>query len=151
MRPSSLGPTRPPFPFETTGSASGPRPGRLRRIPDTMTAVPAVLLGGALAVGVAPGFGPDVVAHAGNEAGSGGAVVAFVHRTPVGILLGLAAAAPAMGLAAAAVTRPALLAVPGRAQPLRRPRSGHAGDYPARVPVGTTMLGALALPGMRSA
>ncbi|WP_199830691.1 hypothetical protein [Streptomyces sp. MMG1533] len=44
-----------------------------------MTAVPAVLLGGALAGGVAPGFA-DAVAHAVNEAGSGGAVVASSHR-----------------------------------------------------------------------
>ncbi|ELS58666.1 hypothetical protein STVIR_0389 [Streptomyces viridochromogenes Tue57] len=32
--------------------------------------------------------------------------------------------------------------------PLRRLQSGHVGDYVASVPVGATVLGALALPGL---
>jgi multicomponent Na+:H+ antiporter subunit D len=112
-----------------------------------MTAVPAVLLAGALAVGVVPGFG-DVVAHAVSEAGTGGLVVSSVHWTPAGVLLGLLSTALAVGLAAVAVTRPRLLAAPGWALPLRRLQSGHVGDYVAWMPVGTTVLGALALPGI---
>jgi multicomponent Na+:H+ antiporter subunit D len=71
-----------------------------------------------------------------------------VHRTQPGVLPGLASAAPALALAAVAVARPRLLAAPGRALPLRRLRSGHVGDYVAWLLVGTTLLGALALPGV---
>ncbi|MGW7203204.1 complex I subunit 5 family protein [Streptomyces sp. NPDC054837] len=134
--------------YETTGAGERPETGRrLRRVPDTMTAVPAVLLAGALAAGVAPGFA-DVVAHAVNEAGSGGVVVASVHWTPVGVLLGLVSTALAVGLAAVAVTRPKPLAAPGWALSLRRLQSGHIGDYVAWLLVGAGLLGALALPGI---
>jgi multicomponent Na+:H+ antiporter subunit D len=137
--------------YETTGSGERPETRhRLRRIPDTMTAVPALLLAGALAVGTAPGFA-DVVAHAVNEAGSGGVLVASVHWTPVGSLLGLTSTALAVGLAAVAVTRPKPLAAPELTRPLRRLQSGHVGDYVAWVLVGTTLLGALALPGILGA
>ncbi|MCX5064030.1 complex I subunit 5 family protein [Streptomyces sp. NBC_00452] len=133
--------------YETTGSGEQPETGqRLSRVPDTMTAVPAVLLAGALAVGVAPGFA-DVVAHAVNEAGSGG-VITSVHWTPVGVLLGLLSTVLAVGLAALAVTRPKLLAAPDWALPLRRLQSGHVGDYVAWVLLGAALLGALALPGI---
>ncbi|WP_406348364.1 complex I subunit 5 family protein [Streptomyces sp. NBC_01597] len=133
--------------YETTGSGEQPETGqRLSRVPDTMTAVPAVLLAGALAVGVAPGFA-DVVAHAVNEAGSGG-VITSVHWTPVGVLLGLLSTVLAVGLAALAVTRPKLLAAPDWALPLRRLQSGHVGDYVACVLLGAALLGALALPGI---
>ncbi|WP_328500152.1 complex I subunit 5 family protein [Streptomyces sp. NBC_00457] len=133
--------------YETTGSGEEPETGqRLSRIPDTMTAVPALLLAGALTVGVAPGFG-DVVAHAVNEAGSGGAHVS-VHWTPVGVLLGLLSTLLAAGLAAVAVTRPGLLAAPEWALPLRRLQSGHVGDYVAWMLVGAALLAALALPGI---
>ncbi|WP_343236417.1 hypothetical protein [Streptomyces sp. Go-475] len=71
-----------------------------------------------------------------------------VRWTPLGVLLGLASTALALALAAAAVSRPRLLAAPDRAPPLRRLRSGHAGDYVALLLVGTTLLGALALPGI---
>ncbi|MFF4910379.1 hypothetical protein ACFY2T_36615 [Streptomyces sp. NPDC001260] len=76
--------------YETTGSGEQPetRSG-LCRVPDTMTSVPAVLLAGSLAVGVAPGFA-GVVAHAVDEAGAGGAVVSAPHRTPAGVFLSLA-------------------------------------------------------------
>ncbi|MES5817553.1 complex I subunit 5 family protein [Streptomyces sp. RG80] len=134
--------------YETTGTGERPETGqRLRRVPDTMTAVPAVLLAGALAVGVAPGFA-DVVAHSVNETGSGGVVVASVHWTPVGVLLGLLSTLLALGLAALAVTRPRLLAAPAWALPLRRLQSGHIGDYVAWVLAGAALLGALALPGI---
>ncbi|MFC5213690.1 complex I subunit 5 family protein [Streptomyces coerulescens] len=134
--------------YETTGTGERPETRhRLGRIPDTMTAVPALLLAGSLAVGVAPGFG-EVVSHAVNEAGSGGAVVPAPHWSPAGVLLDLASTALALGLAAVAVTRPGLLAAPSRALPLRRLQSGHVGDYVAWVLVGATVLGALALPGL---
>lgn len=134
--------------YETTGTGERPETRhRLSRIPDTMTAVPALLLAGSLAVGVAPGFG-EVVSHAVNEAGSGGAVVPAPHWSPAGVLLDLASTALALGLAAVAVTRPGLLAAPRRALPLRRLQSGHVGDYVAWVLVGATVLGALALPSL---
>ncbi|MEU0409664.1 complex I subunit 5 family protein [Streptomyces griseorubiginosus] len=133
--------------YETTGSGERPETRhRLSRIPDTMTAVPAVLLAGALAVGVAPGFA-KVVAHSVNETGSAG-VAASVHWTPAGVLLGLLSTLLAGGLAHLAVTRPEALAAPDRALWLRRLQSGHVGDYVAWVLVGTTVLGALTLPGM---
>ncbi|MFF0732472.1 complex I subunit 5 family protein [Streptomyces chartreusis] len=134
--------------YETTGVGERPETRhRLSRIPDTMTAVPALLLAGSLAVGVAPGFG-EVLSHAVNEAGSGGAVVPAPHWSPAGVLLDLVATALALGLAALAVTRPGWLAAPRRALTLRRLQSGHVGDYVAWVLVGATVLGALALPGL---
>lgn len=120
--------------------------GRLARIPDTMTLVPALLLAAAVAAGVAPGLA-HVVAHAVNETGSGGAVTS-VHWTWAGALLGLTSTLPAVGLAAVAVARPRLLAAPGRALSLRRLQSGHIGDYVAGLLAGTALLGALALPGV---
>ncbi|WP_030674967.1 complex I subunit 5 family protein [Streptomyces cellulosae] len=134
--------------YETKGSGERPETSRrLGRIPDTMTAVPAVLLAGALALGLAPGFA-DVTAHAVNEAGSGGVLVASVRWTPVGILLGVTSTVSAAALAALAVSRPSLLAVPGWGGPLRRLQSGHVGDYVAWVLAGATLLGVLGLPGI---
>ncbi|MFJ9817613.1 complex I subunit 5 family protein [Streptomyces sp. NPDC101151] len=142
-----LGPRPEDAEYETSGSGERPETGsRLRRIPDSMTAVPAVLLAAAFAVGAAPGFAA-LVARSVNEAGSGGAH-ASVHWTPHGILLGLASTLLAAGLAALAVTRPRRLATPDRALPLRRLQSGHVGDYVAWLLVGATVLGALALPGV---
>ncbi|MFJ7073955.1 complex I subunit 5 family protein [Streptomyces sp. NPDC098781] len=136
--------------YRTTGEGERPETRhRLSRIPDTMTAVPAVLLAGSLAVGVAPGFG-EVVSQAVNEAGSGGAVVPAPHWSPAGVLLDLVSTALALGLAAVAVTRPGLLAAPDRALPLRRLQSGHVGDYVAWLLVGATVLGTLTLPGLLS-
>ncbi|WP_037671302.1 complex I subunit 5 family protein [Streptomyces griseus] len=142
-----LGPPPEEEEYETTGTGERPETrGRLTRIPATMTAVPAVLLAGALAVGAAPGLA-HVVAHAVNEAGSGGAAAA-VHWTRAGALLGLLSTALAVGLAAVAVTRPGLLSAPDRALPLRRLQSGHIGDYVAWLLVGAALVGALALPGV---
>lgn len=123
--------------YETTGCGEEPETeGRLGRIPDTMTTVPAVLPAGALAVGLAPGFA-GVVAHAVARAGSGGTPAATVHWTAApGVLLGCLSTLPALGLAALAVTRPGLLAAKGRALPVRRLQSGHVGDYVAWLLVG---------------
>ncbi|MFF4212182.1 complex I subunit 5 family protein [Streptomyces sp. NPDC001796] len=135
--------------YETTGTGEEPETRhRLRRIPDTMTAVPAVLLAASLAVGVVPGFA-QTVARSVNEAGSGGAVVS-VHWTVAGVLLGLASTVLALTLAALAVVRPGLLAARAWTLPLRRLQSGHIGDYVAWVLMGTALLGLLALPAVLS-
>ncbi len=134
-------------PYETTGSGERPETRRrLKRVPDTMTAVPALLLAAALAVGVAPGFA-TVVDHSVSEAGSGGAFTS-PHWTPAGVLLGLTSTLLAVGLAALAVTH--RKGLPGEAWtgPLRRLQSGHIGDYVAWLLAGAALLGALALPGI---
>ncbi|GHI03656.1 hypothetical protein AQI88_35970 [Streptomyces cellostaticus] len=142
-----LGPRPQDAEYETSGSDEEPETGSiLRRIPDSMTAVPAVLLAAAFAVGVAPGFAA-LVARSVNEAGSGGAH-AVVHWTLHGILLGLLSTLLAVALAALAVTRPSWVAAPDWTLPLRRLQSGHVGDYVAWLLVGATVLGALALPGV---
>ncbi|MET9452617.1 complex I subunit 5 family protein [Streptomyces cinerochromogenes] len=142
-----LGPRPEDAEYETSGSDEEPETsGLLRRIPDTMTTVPAVLLAAALAVGVVPGFGA-LVARSVNEAGSGGAH-ASAHWTAHGVLLGVASTALAVALAGLAVTRPRWVAAPDWAAPLRRLQSGHVGDYVAWLLVGATVLGALALPGV---
>lgn len=136
--------------YETTGTGEEPETRqRLGRVPDTMTVVPALLLAGALAVGAVPAFG-NAVARATSEATSAGLVHTSVHWTPLGVGLGLLSTVLAVALAALAVGRPGLLAAPGWALPLRRLQSGHIGDYVAWLLVGTTVLGALALPGILS-
>ncbi|MEU3517710.1 complex I subunit 5 family protein [Streptomyces sp. NPDC006654] len=133
--------------YETTGTGEEPETdGRLDRIPATMVLVPAVLLAGGLAVGVAPGF-PGVVSRAVAAAGTGGTPAA-VHWTTAGVLLGCLSALLAVGLAALAIARPGLLTAPDRLLPLRRLQSGHIGDYVAWLLVGAAALGALALPGV---
>ncbi|WDM10675.1 NADH dehydrogenase [Streptomyces lavenduligriseus] len=142
-----LGPRPRDAEYETSGSDEEPETtGLLSRIPDTMTTVPAVLLAAALAVGVVPGFG-TLVARSVGRAGPGGAHVA-AHWTAHGVLLGVASAVLAVALAGLAVTRPDWTSAPGWATPLRRLQSGHVGDYVAWLLVGTTVLGALALPGV---
>ncbi|MGW5606648.1 complex I subunit 5 family protein [Streptomyces sp. NPDC003753] len=131
--------------YETAGTGEEPETRhRLRRIPDTMTAVPAVLLAASLAVGFVPGFA-QTVARSVNESGSGGAAVS-VHWTAAGVLLGLASTVLALALAALAVARPGLLALRAWTLPLRRLQSGHIGDYVAWVLAGAALLGVLALP-----
>lgn len=132
---------------ETTGADEEPETsGRLVRIPDTMTAVPAVLLAASFAVGVAPGFaGP--VARSVGEAVPGGHP-APVHWSLPGVLLGLLSSLLAAALALLAVTRPHWVTAPGWARPLRRLQSGHVGDYVAWLLLGATAVGALALPGL---
>lgn len=142
-----LGPRPRDAEYETSGSDEEPETtGLLSRIPDTMTTVPAVLLAGALAMGVVPGFG-TLVARSVGRPGPGGAHAA-AHWTGHGVLLGVASTALAVALAALAVTRPDRTSAPGWAAPLRRLQSGHVGDYVAWLLVGTTVLGALALPGV---
>jgi len=142
-----LGPRPRDAEYETSGSDERPETrGILRRVPDSMTAVPAVLLAAAFAAGVVPGFG-DLVSRSVNEAGSGGAH-ASAHWTLAGVLLGLLSALLAVALAALAVARPGRVGAPDRALPLRRLQSGHVGDYVAWLLVGATALGALALPGL---
>ena len=67
---------------------------------------------------------------------------------PGRVLLGLVSTLLAGVPAVLAVVRPKPFAAPDRALPLRRLQSGHVGDYVAWVLVGTTVLGALTLPGM---
>ncbi|WP_438947771.1 MrpF/PhaF family protein [Streptomyces triticisoli] len=110
------------------------------------TLVLARLLAGELAVGAVPGF-VGLVGHTVDEAGTWG-VFSSVEWTATGVLLDLLSTAPAVGLAALAVTRPQLLGAPEWALPLRRLQSGHVGDYGAWLLVGTALLGAPVLPGV---
>ncbi|CAL9352266.1 complex I subunit 5 family protein [Streptomyces sp. enrichment culture] len=136
--------------YETTGSGEEPETeGRLGRVPDTMTAVPALLLAGAFAAGAVPGFG-DAVAHAMSEATTAGLLHTSVRWTPLGVGLGVLSSVLAIALAAVAVARPGLLVAPNWALPLRRLQSGHIGDYVAWLLVGATVLGVLALPAVLS-
>ncbi|WP_031480560.1 complex I subunit 5 family protein [Streptomyces bicolor] len=133
--------------YETTGADERPETeARLRRVPDTMAAVPALLLTAALTVGVVPGFG-ELVARAVTEAGSGGTRVP-VHWTLPGTLLGLLATLLALALAALAVFHPHRAPAPALAQFLRHLQTGHVGDYVAWLLLGATAVGALALPGV---
>ncbi|GAB2980176.1 hypothetical protein GCM10023080_052330 [Streptomyces pseudoechinosporeus] len=135
--------------YETTGAGEPPETRRrLKRVPDTMTTVPAVLLAASLTVGVAPGFA-TVVDHAVNEAGAG-AAFASPHWTPAGVLLGLTSTLLAVGLAGLAVTRRTWLPGEAWAGPLRRLQSGHIGDYVAWLLAGAALLGGLALPGIHT-
>ncbi|MFC4466427.1 complex I subunit 5 family protein [Streptomyces xiangluensis] len=135
--------------YETTGAGEPPETRRrLRRVPDTMTTVPAVLLAASLTAGVAPGFA-TVVDHAVNEAGAAPAF-ASPHWTPAGVLLGLTSTLLAVGLAGLAVTRRTWLPGEAWAVPLRRLQSGHIGDYVAWLLAGAALLGGLALPGIHT-
>lgn len=135
--------------YETTGAGEPPETRRrLRRVPDTMTTVPTVLLGASFTAGVAPGFA-TVVDHAVNEAGAA-AAFASPHWTPAGVLLGLTSTLPAVGLAGLAVTRRTWLPGEAWAGPLRRLQSGHIGDYVAWLLAGAALLGGLALPGIHT-
>jgi len=130
--------------YETTGVDEEPETRhRLNRVPDTMTIVPTVLLVASLAVGAVPGFA-TAVGHAVS-----GRAVASPHWTLAGVFLGLTSTLLALGLATLAVTRPKLLdAAQSWTAPLRRLQSGHIGDYVAWMLAGTTLLAALALPGI---
>ncbi|MFJ9362180.1 complex I subunit 5 family protein [Streptomyces mirabilis] len=129
--------------YETTGIDEEPETRhRLSRVPDTMTTVPAVLLVASLAVGAVPGFAA-AVGHAVS-----GEAAPSPHWTVAGLLLGLTSTVLALGLATLAVTRPKLLGDGAWMAPVRRLQSGHVGDYVAWMLVGTTLLAALALPGI---
>ncbi|MFE2316024.1 complex I subunit 5 family protein [Streptomyces sp. NPDC059441] len=135
--------------YETTGTGEEPETRHLLgRVPDTMTTVPALLIAGSLAVGVAPGLA-EAVGHAVSEAGPGGATTS-PHWTLAGVLLDLTSTGLAVGVAARAVVRPTALGQQPWARPLRRLQSGHIGDYVAWLLAGATLLGALASPGILS-
>ncbi|MEU6537018.1 hypothetical protein [Streptomyces sp. NPDC047000] len=104
-----------------------------------MTAVPAVLLAAAVAVGVTPGFA-GLVGH-GVSAAVTRKPPPAPHRTPPGILLGVLSTALAAGLALLAVTRPRRASAPDRTRPLRRLQSGHVGDYVAWLLLGVRPAG----------
>jgi multicomponent Na+:H+ antiporter subunit D len=70
------------------------------------------------------------------------------HWTLAGLLLALTSTLLALALATLAVTRPKPLGEPSWMAPLRRLQSGHIGDYVAWMLMGTTLLAALALPGI---
>lgn len=147
---------------ETSGSGEEPEVREPhRRVPRTMTAVPAALLLGALALGLWPAAGRALASAAvafGDRAGylaqvgTGSAPpppgpVPEAAWTLAGVLLGLLSVALAGVLALAAVrpaSRPPLRPLRGAARladrrlivPLRRLHSGHLGDYVAWLMVG---------------
>ncbi|MFE0186798.1 complex I subunit 5 family protein [Streptomyces sp. NPDC058989] len=150
--------TRPPdAPEETTGKAEEPetRGGRLSRVPDSMLVVPALLLAGALAVGLLPGLWTGVGQAADAFTDHGGYLAAVLydrpeepaptpapHWTTSGVLWDLLATALAVSLAWLAVRRPT--GEPARwSTALRRLHSGHVGDYVAWFLAGITLLGLL--------
>ncbi|MGW2813695.1 complex I subunit 5 family protein [Streptomyces sp. NPDC001415] len=132
--------------YGTSGADEEPETeGRLGRVPLTMTAVPAVLLAGSLAAGLIPGLASAVGRAFGTESPDA------PHWTLTGLLLGIASAVLAAGLAGASVSGRAIREPYAWTEPLRRLHSGHIGDYVAWLLVGTALLGALALPGILTA
>ncbi|MEV0091207.1 proton-conducting transporter membrane subunit [Streptomyces sp. NPDC050738] len=128
---------------ETDGEGEKPETtAQLGRVPATMAAVPAVLLAGSLAVGLAPGL------TAATGRAFGVPAHEAPHWSPAGLLLGLVSAALAVGLATAAVRAPAHQEPYGWTGPLRRLHSGHIGDYVAWLLMGAALLGALTIPGI---
>ncbi|MER7986755.1 complex I subunit 5 family protein [Streptomyces noursei] len=152
------GPRPADAPEETTGEGEEPesRGGLLSRIPDTMLAVPAVLLLGALAVGLVPGLRPAVGRAADaftDHAGYAARVLAGhapppaatppPHWSTAGVLGGLLTTALAAALALLAVRR-GVRHEPARwTVPLRRLHSGHVGDYVAWFLAGVALLAVL--------
>lgn len=147
---------------ETSGTDEEPETaGPLSRIPDTMLAVPVVLLAGALAVGVVPGLHAAVGRAADAFLDRAGYAAAVLHTPPAasvpspgphwsvaGVGLGLLSAALACLLARWAVRRTGP-AHPARwAAPVRRLHSGHIGDYVAFVLAGIALVAALLLPSL---
>lgn len=142
---------------ETSGAGEEPEVRDPRRaVPRTMTAVPAALLLGALALGLWPAAGRAVATgaaaftdRAGYLAQVRGAAVPLPPAAPdaawtlSGVLLGVLSAAAAVAVALLAL-RPAggpLRSVARSAElrlvvPLRRLHSGHIGDYVAWLMVG---------------
>lgn len=145
-------------PGTTTGKDEEPETGSpLKRIPDTMLAVPAVLLAGALAVGVVPALWPAVGSAADAFTDHAGYTAAVLHTagvaappatpaphwTAVGVTLGLLSSALALALAWTAVRRPSAAEPTRWAAPLHRIHSGHLGDYVAFALAGVTLLAVL--------
>jgi formate hydrogenlyase subunit 3/multisubunit Na+/H+ antiporter MnhD subunit len=151
-----------PSDVETSGSGEEPEVRDPRRaVPRTMTAVPTVLLAGALAVGAWPGVGRALACAAvtfadrtGYLAQVGGLPAPGLRQAPPavewtvsGVLLGLLSVAVALAFALTAIHPPrraALRPLRTAAQvatrrlvvPLRRLHSGHLGDYVAWLMVG---------------
>lgn len=153
---------------ETTGGGEEPEvTDPKRRIPVPMLVVPALLLGGCLAVGLSPSLG-DSLAHAAAEftgrvtyaaAVSGqppppsAAPSPHVSWTPEGVALCLLSTALAAAFAAAGLWGPLVSWRPVRGTctalhhvvrtvvvPLRRLHSGHIGDYASWLAVGVALL-----------
>ncbi|MEU8951051.1 complex I subunit 5 family protein [Streptomyces sp. NPDC048489] len=139
-----LGAGRPPASepaYETKGDEEEPETtGRLGRVPLTMIIVPALLLLGALAIGLTPPLAASVGAAFGAPAAP--------HWSAAALVPGFISAGLAAGMAAAAVLVPMRPGPHEWTAPLRRMHSGHVGDYVAWMLVGTTLLGALALPAL---
>ncbi|MCH6160671.1 complex I subunit 5 family protein [Streptomyces marispadix] len=135
--------------------------GRLRRIPVTMLAVPAVLLAAALAAGIVPQWATataDAAQFFASHEGYESVVLDGVnprpapgppaHWTAVGVLLGLLSTALGVGAALLGLRRRTpsegterLLRLPARLQ------SGHIGDYVAWTVAGVALLALLTAPG----
>ena len=144
-----------------TRGDEGPETGApLRRIPGTMLAVPAVLLAGALVVGLVPqlaagaGHAGELFAAHGTYAGAvldgrtsppEGSVPA--HWTGTGVLLGLLSAALGAALALLGLRGRGAGRLETRLAPLWRLQSGHIGDYVAWAVAGLALLTLLAAPG----
>ncbi|MGW4223211.1 complex I subunit 5 family protein [Streptomyces bauhiniae] len=132
--------------YETKGGGEEPETaGLLRRVPDTMLAVPTVLLAGALVVGVVPAVA-RAVGRAVDEALHASAPLP-PHWTAPGVSLDLLSASLALALAAWTLKRPVSARLRTWTGPLRRLHSGHIGDYVAWLLLGTVLLALLVLPG----
>lgn len=145
---------------ETTGEEEPETEARLRRIPGTMLAVPALLLAGALAVGAVPALAAGA-GQAGHLFAAHGTYAAAVldgrmpaeppagpaHWTGTGVVLGLVSAALGTGLALLGVWKGEGFAAPRPLAPLHRLQSGHIGDYVAWTVAGLALLTVLAVPG----
>ncbi|MFK8845343.1 complex I subunit 5 family protein [Streptomyces sp. Ac-502] len=147
---------------ETSGKDEEPETaGPLSRIPDTMLAVPVVLLAGALAVGVVPALHAAVGRAADAFLDRAGYTAAVLHTPPAahvptpgphwsvaGVALGLLSAALACLLARWAVRRTGPTRQTRWAAPVRRLHSGHIGDYVAFILAGMALVAALLLPSL---
>ncbi|MFD8565917.1 complex I subunit 5 family protein [Streptomyces sp. NPDC059639] len=132
---------------ESPGSTSGDEEPETRerlgrRVPLPMTAVPGLLLAGALALGIVP----SVAAGFGRAFGAPES--AAPHWTLAAVLTGVLSTACAAGAATLAVRRTAPAEPYAWTGPLRRLHSGHVGDYIAWFLLGTAALAGLALPGI---
>jgi multicomponent Na+:H+ antiporter subunit D len=139
--------------------------GKLTSVPITMLTPILLLLGGCLAIGIIPGLGESIGKTAHQFIDRKGYVAQSVlnapattlphvpgtHWTALGIGLGVASAALAVGLAFVAVYARRFPAIVRRTvatigypmHAVRQAHSGHIGDYVAWFMVGIALLGAL--------
>ncbi|HET6874392.1 MAG TPA: complex I subunit 5 family protein, partial [Acidimicrobiales bacterium] len=166
----SLGPRPSEASGQTTGDEERESP-PIDRIPVTMLAPIAILLSGALAIGVLPGLHgaaeraaawfTDASGYRDAALNRASAAVPRIHAgdwTATGVAFGFASALLAVGVAAAGIWRQALgrrvAAVRAAARMaetpvalLRKAHSGHVGDYGAWLMVGLAVLaGFIGLP-----